>query len=149
MCQNCKAAPLAQERQKTLQAALDACRQAGINPHIHGFLVRHARGGKTPQYTSAQRTALERYNTAAAAMKRLHEDYVWSLARQAQNPFAQHVQQKTDQELVDICNQPRRNTDTILYGEAAHTELVIVRSKALKTVSRNEKGTAIYALEGE
>jgi len=83
MCKNCKASELGIARQAELNAALAECQCIDINPGIHGFIAAHAWKGYTPQYTDEQRAVLDRYNAAAQAMKKLHEDYVWSLARKA------------------------------------------------------------------
>lgn len=62
--------------------------------------------------------------------------------------LAQQIQHKTDQELVDICNLPRNNSEMIEYVRAAYTELT-VRGKSLEIIDRDSEGVAIYALKGE
>ena len=83
MCKNCKGSELGIARQADLDAALADCQRIDINPGIHGFLTRNAWKNYTPQYTDEQRAVLDRYNVAAQAMKKLHEDYVWDLGRKA------------------------------------------------------------------
>lgn len=80
MCKNCKTSELGQQRQTELDAAIAECKLAGVNPGTGGFIVRH--GGNMPMLRTAQRAALERYNTAWQAMKKLHDDYVWQTARE-------------------------------------------------------------------
>lgn len=85
MCKNCKSSELGIQRQTELEAATKACQDLKVNldPRIHGFIARHAWRNYTPQYTDAQRAALDRYNVAQQAVKTLHEDYIWGLARKS------------------------------------------------------------------
>jgi hypothetical protein len=84
MCKNCKASELGQTRQAELDAALEACKAANINPGTAGFIVRYARTRIIPkdEHPDAQ-AAVERYNAAQQAMKDLHNDYVFGMMRQA------------------------------------------------------------------
>lgn len=81
MCKNCKVSEIGLQRQAELDAATQEMKRLGI-PAYHGFLARYELG-TSAKYTDEQRAVLERYNTATLGMKKLHEDYVWSLARQA------------------------------------------------------------------
>lgn len=83
MCKNCKASPLGIERQSELDAAIAECQRLGINPATSGFIARHAWHGYTPQFTTEQKAALTRYNTAQSLMKDLHNDYIFEQAREA------------------------------------------------------------------
>lgn len=84
MCKNCKASELGQTRQAELDAAHEACKAANINPGTAGFIIRYARTRTVPrdEHPDAQ-AAIERYNAAQQAMKDLHNEYVFGLARQA------------------------------------------------------------------
>jgi len=84
MCKDCKASPLGQQRQTELDNAIEACKALNINTVVNGFIARHAWQGYTPQYDDEQRQALDRYNEAAQAMKKLHEDFVFDGMRRAQ-----------------------------------------------------------------
>jgi len=57
-----------------------------INPATIGFLVKHAYQGRVPggqrlNATPEQIEAVKQHVAASDAMKKLHEDYVWDLAR--------------------------------------------------------------------
>lgn len=84
MCKDCKTSPMGVERQQELDAALETCKALNINPATSGFIARHAWKGYTPQFKDDERAALDRYNEAALAMKKLHEDYVFDGMRRAQ-----------------------------------------------------------------
>lgn len=84
MCKDCKASPMGQQRQQELDNAIQACKALDIDPHVNGFIARHAYRGYTPQYTDEQCQALDRYNAAMQAMKKLHEDFVFDGMRRAQ-----------------------------------------------------------------
>jgi len=81
MCKNCKSSELGVQRQAELTAAIEQCKALNINPATGGFIARHAWRGYTPQFKPEERAALDRYNAAAQAMKKLHEDYFWENAR--------------------------------------------------------------------
>lgn len=82
MCKQCKASELGQARQAELDAARAACERLNINPGTAGFIIRYARTRVVPrdEHPAAQ-AAVERYNAAQDAMKKLHQDYIWGLAR--------------------------------------------------------------------
>ncbi len=83
MCEACKASPMGEARQRERALATTACLTANVRPDaVSSFLVRHAYHGRTPQYTPEQRAALDRYSAAQSALKTLHTDYVFFLARQ-------------------------------------------------------------------
>lgn len=86
MCVNCKSSELGIARQKELEEATAKCKELNINPATIGFLVKHAYQGRVPggqrlNATAEQIEAVKEYNTAHDAMKTLHNDYVWTLAR--------------------------------------------------------------------
>lgn len=84
MCKDCKASPMGIQRQQELDNAIEACKALNIDPRVNGFIARHAYRGYTPQYTEEQRQALDRYNTAMQAIKKLHEDFIFDGMRRAQ-----------------------------------------------------------------
>ncbi len=86
MCVNCKSSELGIARQAELVAATEQCKELNINPAIVGFIVKHAYQGRVPGHerqsaTPEQVAAAKRYIDAVDAMKTLHNDYVWTLAR--------------------------------------------------------------------
>jgi hypothetical protein len=84
MCKDCKSSPMGIKRQAELDAAIEACKALNINSGTSGFIARHAWKGYTPQFKDEERTALDRYNAAQQAMKKLHEDFIFEGMRRYQ-----------------------------------------------------------------
>lgn len=57
------------------------------------------------------------------------------------------IAEKSDAELVEICNLDRQNSDMIEWVNAAYNELV-ARGKTPVIIRREADGKPIYGLEG-